>query len=70
MTAQPPEHRPGLTELPGAIIGALSSQPILLAIVVLNVITVGAIGYAALEIHKARTEFINQLVERCLPDKR
>lgn len=56
-----------LAELPGAIIGALSSQPVLLAIVVLNILTIGSIFYVGLELHKARSELISDLVARCLP---
>lgn len=66
----PLRETPGITKLPGAVLGGLSGQPILIVIVVMNVIMVGSLIWGATEVSKSRSEIINKLIALCADDNR
>jgi hypothetical protein len=57
----------GLSGVANQAIGTFKEQPVLLAVLLVNLATVFGLFYVAVSVNGARGELIEKLIERCMP---
>jgi hypothetical protein len=56
-----------LSSVPGQVVDSLKGQPVLVAILLVNLATVCGLFFVAISVNGARSDLIEKLIERCMP---
>jgi hypothetical protein len=56
-----------LGTVPGQVVDSMKAQPLLLAVMLVNLATVFGLFYVAVSVNSGRAELIARMIERCMP---